>query len=222
MFAPDLFIDRSRSSGISNIKLKYVVTDLSEIEFSSRSIVANSPQHTLMGPPISTSRPILTPYPSQQSRSLLGVECVASGGFASSRESLDENPLKEWSNVEKMLRCDALLDVAYLILLMNALGGSSIPKALFLRGNMTQMRWNDSGDVEEVGGVEAGLDQQLIIILADTETLDRTLDLFVKCGTLYSLGNQLQANISQFLSDQAKTEWAIRALTLICFVFPRD
>jgi len=69
--------------------------------------------------------------------------------------------LNEWIEVEKLLRSHPLHDIAYLVLLVNALGGSIIPQLTLLRAQLPQRRWNDSSKVQEVPALEAGLDQQL-------------------------------------------------------------
>ncbi|PVH90945.1 hypothetical protein DM02DRAFT_664503 [Periconia macrospinosa] len=118
----------------------------------------------------------------------------------------------------------------YLILLLHALGGSLIPESMFLRAQLPQPRWNNSGAECRLTGPEAGLDQPLVDILSDRDRLLQTiraLEPFVKSSTTngsrtFSLQSQFQSRISQFLNDQDKEKWSIKALKWVCFVFPRD
>lgn len=126
-----------------------------------------------------------------------------------------------------MLRSDRIEDTGYLLLLLHALGGSRIPDLMLVRVQLPQPRWNDSGTVCNVTALEAGLDQQLLDILSDTDRFNQTIEPFVESNTTngswtFSLKTHFQLRISQFLSDQEKEKWTIKALKWICFVFPRD
>jgi hypothetical protein len=146
---------------------------------------------------------------------------------SSSRPSFSQSSLNEWIEVQEMLLSYPLLDTAYFLLLVNALGGSVIPELTLLRARLPQQRWNDSGMDQQVRALEAGLDQQLLDIVSDTNRLNQILGLLVKlnppdgCHT-FSLESQLQGKISHFLSDEERAQWSMKALVLVCFVFPRD
>jgi len=137
------------------------------------------------------------------------------------------NELDGWEKVEGILRGDDIQDTGYMLLLLHALGGSRIPELIFERAQLPQPRWNDSGAFCNITAIEAGLDQQLLNILSDTDQLIQSVEPFVESditndSRAYTLKSYLQTKISQTLNDQEHKRWNIKALKWICFVFPRD
>jgi hypothetical protein len=72
----------------------------------------------------------------------------------------------------------------------------------------------------------AGLDQQLLDILSDESRYNRALDSFAQSTNTneswsLSIDSQIEKKLSQVLTNKEKEEWSIKAVGLICFVFPR-
>ena len=145
-----------------------------------RDLAANSPSHLVRdhASPQSPSlfsnqqRPSFpTPLPSQEH--IYSPPSLTPG----------QNSFNEWEELETMLRSDRIEDTGYLLLLLHALGGSRISELMLVRVQVPRPRWNDFGTERSITALEAGLDQQLLEIVSDTDRFNQTIEPFIEFNT---------------------------------------
>ena len=114
-------------------------------------------------------------------------------------------------------------DSTYLLLLAYALG-SSLPKSLVVQTQSAQLRWSNDGTEQKVTAFEAGLDPQLVEILATENRLSEALTFFDKspdASQPWTITRDIQIHLPKILTEREKEKWSIEALNWVCFAFPR-
>lgn len=121
-------------------------------------------------------------------------------------------------------------DADCVLLLFDALGGSGIPTLLFEKGRDPQQRWKDDGSQGTMTMHEADIDPKLVALIMSPIQTNRAmqeLDTIIESTEssdgyrTYSFLSQVQFTMS-ILVGQERTQWAIEALKLVYFIFPRD
>ena len=139
-------------------------------------------------------------------------------------ESKEDNTLKAPE--------DRLSDSQLLTLLLRALGGDKVPTSIFENIQQPQRRWSKAGSTKEILFSTKGFskkDPELTSLITNPERTDTALKSLHSCNQLvtsfephrsYSLHEEQTTALS--IDDNMKNEWRIKALEIICFIFPRD
>ncbi|KAF9876777.1 hypothetical protein CkaCkLH20_05623 [Colletotrichum karsti] len=114
-----------------------------------------------------------------------------------------------------------------LLLLVYALGGSSIPEDLLKFVRLPQRRWNSEGEIESTNATAFGLPPELTSLLSDDIELSlATENPYIMKHTLnddvsaLSLSPEFAASLSRALLPKAVDELGATALKFMCFICP--
>lgn len=143
-----------------------------------------------------------------------------------SHYTVDDSSLSSYYNLAADY-ADCLPDEDYVMLLLDALGGSNVPEALLKDCRLEQRRWNALGEIRKVTAADFGLPAELIGILSDDDILLKATQtpyilksVLADGSATWSLSSDATTRLSKGLQTQTLNELGTLALKIICFTCP--
>ena len=124
-------------------------------------------------------------------------------------------------------------EVSDLLLLFCFFDASNIAETMLDRACSPQKRWNRSGEMSEVGPIDAGVRNELLTLIQDEIMFDGAIEKLLSFSLVhldndlngsrnFSIHPLVQHCASQRVSSKTQDQWRLQAIAVVCHAFPRN